>query len=191
LINFETQFLFVRVSQSLLESIKAIYSHLKPLSPDKIMPTVGLNSAQINYSFSFFFFLFVADFSLFSVGRLETNSSKLVFWDLGGQVGLRSIWDKYYEECQAIIYVVDSADIARIDEAKATLGKCLYSCFCLSTSVLIGGREKKKKEEPTTEPAVPQIFCRFPVRASRLERSSVVAACKQKGFTPSKKRKGN
>ena len=53
--------------------------------PEKILPTVGLN-----------------------VGRMHAHQAPLIFWDLGGQAGLRSIWDKYYAESHAIVYVVDS-----------------------------------------------------------------------------------
>ena len=31
----------------------------------------------------------------------------------GGQAGLQSIWDKYYDESHAVIYVVDSANEVR------------------------------------------------------------------------------
>ena len=30
-----------------------------------------------------------------------------MFWDLGGQKILRSIWKKYYTECHGIIFVID------------------------------------------------------------------------------------
>ena len=33
----------------------------------------------------------------------------LIFWDLGGQAGLRSIWDKYYAESNALIYLIDAS----------------------------------------------------------------------------------
>ena len=36
-------------------------------------------------------------------------NSACMFWDLGGQTGLRSIWDKYYADSHAIIYVVDAS----------------------------------------------------------------------------------
>ena len=44
--------------------------------------------------------------------------SRLNFWDLGGQTELQALWDKYYSECHAIIYTVDSNDRERIDESK-------------------------------------------------------------------------
>lgn len=60
------------------------------LDPQSIVPTVGLN-----------------------VGRLEAHHALLLFWDLGGAAGLRSIWDKYYADSHALIYVVDSTRPAR------------------------------------------------------------------------------
>ena len=43
---------------------------------------------------------------------------RLNFWDLGGQTELQALWDKYYSECHAIIYTVDSNDRERIEESK-------------------------------------------------------------------------
>ena len=71
---------------TLLERLKTTYTDLPGLDADKILPTVGLN-----------------------VGRLEALKSSLMFWDLGGQTGLRSIWDKYYADSHAILFVVDSS----------------------------------------------------------------------------------
>lgn len=35
---------------------------------------------------------------------------------------MRSMWEKYYTEANAVIFVVDSADVSRLDEAKTTFG---------------------------------------------------------------------
>jgi ADP-ribosylation factor related protein 1 len=59
-----------------------------------------------------------------NVGRFEAFNTSLVFWDLGGAASLRSIWEKYYAETHAIIYVVDAADEERFDEAKVG-GNCV------------------------------------------------------------------
>ena len=40
-----------------------------------------------------------------------------LFWDLGGQNILRTIWKKYYQECHGFIYVVDITDDIRLEEA--------------------------------------------------------------------------
>ncbi|KAL6065648.1 ADP-ribosylation factor-related protein 1 [Balamuthia mandrillaris] len=85
---------------TLLERMKVMYGDKKePLPPDRIAPTVGLN-----------------------IGRFEIGQNRLIFWDLGGQVGLRSIWDKYYAETNGVIFVVDSAESnERLAEAQQVL----------------------------------------------------------------------
>ncbi|KAH9607485.1 hypothetical protein KSS87_019382 [Heliosperma pusillum] len=87
---------------TLLEKLKELYSNLEGIPPDRIVPTVGLN-----------------------IGRIEVANTKLVFWDLGGQLGLRSIWEKYYEEAHAVIYVVDANTPSRFEDSKSALEKVL------------------------------------------------------------------
>ncbi|KND02990.1 small GTP-binding protein domain [Spizellomyces punctatus DAOM BR117] len=82
---------------TLLERIKSIYLGVAGLPPEKIAPTVGLN-----------------------IGKVEINNTRLNFWDLGGQRELHSIWEKYYSECHAIVFVVDATDKERIEEVKET-----------------------------------------------------------------------
>ncbi|KAJ8425270.1 hypothetical protein Cgig2_025378 [Carnegiea gigantea] len=90
------------VLQTLLEKLKELYLNLEGLPPDRIVPTVGLN-----------------------IGRIEVGNTKLVFWDLGGQPGLRSIWEKYYDEAHAVIYVVDANTPSRFEDSKSALEKVL------------------------------------------------------------------
>jgi len=85
---------------ALLEQIKVIFNQNQPFDHHRLVPTVGLN-----------------------IGRIEVDRCKLIFWDLGGQWSLRSIWDKYYEECHALIFVVDSTDTKKFMEAKTTFSK--------------------------------------------------------------------
>ena len=81
---------------TILEKIKAQFSNTPSLPPERIPPTVGMNLAKI-----------------------QMKGSKVVFWDLGGQKKMRSIWERYYKEANAVVFVVDSADLARLEEAKA------------------------------------------------------------------------
>ncbi|KAF2320346.1 hypothetical protein GH714_027215 [Hevea brasiliensis] len=87
---------------TLLEKLKSLFSNLEGLPPDRIVPTVGLN-----------------------IGRIEVSNTKLVFWDLGGQPGLRSIWEKYYEEAHAVVYVIDATCPSRFEDSKSALEKVL------------------------------------------------------------------
>ena len=42
-------------------------------------------------------------------------------WDLGGQKAIRNLWENYYQQCDAIIYVIDSSDNYRLDETGSEL----------------------------------------------------------------------
>ena len=59
------------------------------------------------------------------VGKISLPSTILQFWDLGGQRDIRSIWSKYYEECHAVVYVVDAADRERLEEGWEVFGQSL------------------------------------------------------------------
>ncbi|KAA1115915.1 ADP-ribosylation factor protein 3 [Puccinia graminis f. sp. tritici] len=73
---------------TMLEKVKTIFSPSQPgLNPSQIAPTVGQN-----------------------IGRITLSSTYLKFWDLGGSKDIRSIWEKYYEEADAICWVLDSQD---------------------------------------------------------------------------------
>jgi ADP-ribosylation factor related protein 1 len=75
---------------TLLERLKGLFGEGPGLDPDNILPTVGLN-----------------------VGRLEAFKAQLMVWDLGGQPGLRSIWDKYYGDSHGLLFVVDATEPQR------------------------------------------------------------------------------
>ena len=51
---------------------------------------------------------------------------QIKFYDIGGGKKIRGIWDKYYHDVHACIYMVDASDAARNDEAvevfKKTMG---------------------------------------------------------------------
>ena len=46
-------------------------------------------------------------------------------WDVGGQDRIRPLWRHYYQNADAVIYVVDSNDRERIGEAKDELHKMM------------------------------------------------------------------
>ncbi|KAL0491224.1 ADP-ribosylation factor [Acrasis kona] len=57
----------------------------------------------------------------FNVETITYNNVKFQVWDLGGQTNLRPYWRCYYGNTDAIIYVIDSTDTARIGTAKKEL----------------------------------------------------------------------
>ena len=78
-----------------------LVSHLKPDVPDhpvEVVPTVGFAVEK------------------FSKGKLE-----FTIFDMSGQSTYRGLWESYYADIHAIIWVVDSSDKLRMSLAKNEL----------------------------------------------------------------------
>eukprot|EP00761_Pharyngomonas_kirbyi_P011952 gb/GECH01011978.1/.p1 GENE.gb/GECH01011978.1/~~gb/GECH01011978.1/.p1 ORF type:complete len:178 (+),score=51.76 gb/GECH01011978.1/:1-534(+) len=78
---------------------------LKRLSnedPSHIMPTQGFNVKSIVH------------------GNLKLN-----VWDIGGQRAIREYWRSYYDNVGGLVFVIDCADRARLEECSVELGKLL------------------------------------------------------------------
>eukprot|EP00908_Phaeocystis_cordata_P011746 Transcript_227.p1 GENE.Transcript_227~~Transcript_227.p1 ORF type:complete len:309 (+),score=125.35 Transcript_227:135-929(+) len=72
----------------------------------------------------------------FNVETVAYKNIEFMVWDMGGQDRIRKLWRHYYKNAQALIFVVDSADEERLQEAKAELDK-LMSEEELKESVLL------------------------------------------------------
>ncbi|XP_073539454.1 LOW QUALITY PROTEIN: uncharacterized protein [Phyllobates terribilis] len=58
----------------------------------------------------------------FNVETVEPiRNVKFTVWDVGGQDKIRSLWKYYYQNTDGLIFVVDSADPERFEEARAEL----------------------------------------------------------------------
>ena len=79
----------------------------------KTTPTIGSNVEEISY-----------------------NNVKLQAWDLGGQESTRSIWDVYFINTDAIIYVIDTHD-ETYDDSKTQFYKLLKNEALKNAIVLI------------------------------------------------------
>jgi ADP-ribosylation factor protein 1 len=51
----------------------------------------------------------------FNVETVEYRNINFTVWDVGGQDKIRKLWRHYYQNTQAVIFVVDSNDRDRID----------------------------------------------------------------------------
>ena len=52
---------------------------------------------------------------------MQQAGFKLNVWDIGGQKHIRPYWKNYYQNTDCVIYMVDSADKRRTDEAAEEL----------------------------------------------------------------------
>merc|ERR1712032_529770 len=53
------------------------------------------------------------------------KSISFTVWDVGGQDKIRTLWRHYYQNTQGLIYVIDSNDECRFEDAKQELSKML------------------------------------------------------------------
>eukprot|EP01065_Artemidia_motanka_P042340 TRINITY_DN5661_c0_g1_i1.p2 TRINITY_DN5661_c0_g1~~TRINITY_DN5661_c0_g1_i1.p2 ORF type:complete len:199 (+),score=55.74 TRINITY_DN5661_c0_g1_i1:67-597(+) len=61
----------------------------------------------------------------FNVETLNYKRVRFCMWDIGGQDRLRPLWKHYYEGCQGIVLVVDSADSDRLGTVRSELFRML------------------------------------------------------------------
>jgi ADP-ribosylation factor related protein 1 len=115
-------------TQTLLEKIKSIYLPSQP-APPKIgstIPTVGQNVSNI---------------------PLRNPNVYLRLWDIGGQLTLRKLWKSYYGSAHAIVFVIDSTDIPRIEsEVVATLREVVENEETEGVPVLVLANKQDRDE---------------------------------------------
>ncbi|XP_064499749.1 ADP-ribosylation factor-like protein 6 isoform X1 [Pseudopipra pipra] len=87
----------------------------------------------------------------FSIEKFKTSSLSFTVFDMSGQGKYRDLWEHYYKEGQAIIFVIDSSDKLRMVVAKEELDTLLNhpdavgkggtdlstKCYCLGFAFLI------------------------------------------------------
>jgi len=73
----------------------------------------------------------------FNVESMKYKNIELQAWDAGGQEVFRSMWKHYCQDCDGLMFVVDSADTDRLKEAKEELGKLIDDETMLGSVVLV------------------------------------------------------
>lgn len=67
----------------------------------------------------------------FNVEMLEARKNRknvaVTIWDVGGQTKMREHWQDFYQNTAAVVFVLDSADRERLDEARRELENTLKS----------------------------------------------------------------
>ncbi|KAL4481328.1 hypothetical protein ABPG73_016341 [Tetrahymena malaccensis] len=105
----------------------------KAIEFSKIIPTVGLNIAKIEYPKYY-----------------------ALFWDLGGAQLLRSIWKKYYPDCHGIVFVVDQDYVSRKEELIKTFESITSSPESQGVPILILINKIENQQDPN-RPIIDEI----------------------------------
>lgn len=59
----------------------------------------------------------------FNVEHLQFGNLNFVAWDIGGQNVIRKLWHNYFENADAVVFVIDSSDKNRFHEVREELEK--------------------------------------------------------------------
>jgi len=61
----------------------------------------------------------------FNVETVEYKNISFTVWDVGGQDKIRPLWRHYFQNTQGLIFVIDSNDRERMEEAREEMHKML------------------------------------------------------------------
>ena len=93
----------------------------------KTTPTIGSNVEEISY-----------------------NNVKFQAWDVGGQESSRQVWDVYFINSDAIVYVIDCNDFDNAEDSKTQFYKLLSNEALKNAVILIFAN---KQDLPNALPA--------------------------------------
>ena len=68
---------------------------------------------------------------------VKQSNMDIASWDVGGRDKIRSLWRHYFQNCNSIVFVVDSNDRERISEAGEELARLLREDELTSAVLLV------------------------------------------------------
>jgi len=93
----------------------------------------------------------------FNVETIEYKKLKLNMWDVGGQHKIRTLWHHYFQNTDAMIYVVDSSDRERIEEAREELYRCLKDDLLANVPLLVYANKADLPKAMRAQEIVPAL----------------------------------
>ena len=82
----------------------------------------------------------------FNVEEVQYKKINFTVWDVGGQEKIRPLWRHYYQNVNGLIYLVDSSDIDRLEEARDELHAIIQDpSFPKDASVLVWANKQDLK----------------------------------------------
>ena len=73
----------------------------------------------------------------FNIKKLKEQGFDATIWDIGGQKSIRPYWRNYYDNTDSLIFVIDSTDRRRIEEAGLELKELLKDDKLASVPLLV------------------------------------------------------
>ena len=86
----------------------------------------------------------------FNVESVQYKHINFTVWDVGGQTKIRPLWQHYFENSDAVIFVVDSQDRGRLAEAKEELDGVLNDDRLRNATLLVFNNKQDMPNAATT-----------------------------------------
>lgn len=93
----------------------------------------------------------------FNMRKITKGRVTLKIWDIGGQPRFRSMWERYCRGVNAIVFVVDAADAAKLDMARNELRNLLEKPQLAGIPVLVLGNKNDLDSSLTAEELVDRL----------------------------------
>lgn len=93
----------------------------------------------------------------FNMRKLTKGRVTMKIWDIGGQPRFRSMWERYCRGVNAIVFVVDAADQAKLDTARNELRNLLEKPQMASIPVLVLGNKNDLAEALNAEQLIDRL----------------------------------
>jgi len=113
----------------------------------------------------------------FNVETVEYKNISFTVWDVGGQDKIRPLWRHYYQGTQGLIFVVDSNDRDRVEDAKEELNKMLNEDEMRDAIVLVFAN---KQDLPNAMPAA-EVTEKLGLQTMRNRQWFIQSACATTG----------
>merc|ERR1719440_1739675 len=113
----------------------------------------------------------------FNVESVEYKNISFTLWDVGGQDKIRCLWRYYYQGVQGLIFVVDSNDRDRIEDAREELQRMLQAEGLREANVLVYAN---KQDLPNSMTAA-EMTDKLELRGLRHRRWFIQSACATTG----------
>jgi len=113
----------------------------------------------------------------FNVETVEYKNINFTVWDVGGQDKIRALWRHYYNNTEGIIFVVDSNDRERINEAALELQKVLREDELRNATLLV----LANKQDLPNAMSVAEVTDKLGLHSLRSRQWYIQAACATSG----------
>jgi len=113
----------------------------------------------------------------FNVETVQYKNIHFTVWDVGGQDKIRPLWRHYYQNTQAVIFVVDSNDKERSGEASEELQKMLREDELREAALLV----LANKQDLPNAMSVAEVTDKLGLHSMRNRKWYIQACCATSG----------